>query len=285
MIAWGVGVNNYYYSLDNGQTWTQRTIPETPPDYFYFYSVKWSDSLSLLVAVGSNHYDPIGQIFYSVDGLAWTQATINSNIERFNVVEWSDVQSKFVAIGVTPFSSSYNYSFTSADGKTWDRTNIPTIGQAIKSLIWVSYLGLWIAGCYQYGIYYSSDGDQWTAATGIMPGIAICWSQELKICLAVGVPADKRYATSKDGKNWILNTTTEYGSFDCAWSKKLSKFFVVGYQVSFLYSGDISENIIQFLSSNSTFYSLLPGTNVLSFQSGGGIFNGSVTYRNRYIGV
>lgn len=194
-------------SAPNGTSWTDcAEIPEQCMCIYY-------DEETGLWFAG---LEEKGGLYYSTNGKVWTQSSITNK----------GITAICKGNGVFVCATYSNGLYYSIDGRTWTASNISNSFGISSSIISVQIAfknGLFVTCLnnrhYNYtgtdirGIYYSTDGKNWTKGTTVT--VTTNANYEIKWINGVWVIAgfnDKIYY-STNGKTWTLNT--QVNSFDC----------------------------------------------------------------------
>jgi hypothetical protein len=140
----------------DGITWTLRSVAGASKS---FYSIAWSPSLALFVAVGDNVLQT------SPDGITWTSRTAY-NAEAWRTISWSPTLSLFVAGS----DATRSKIISSPDGINWtERYVAPSNGYAeFGASVWSPALAMFIiAGYPGTRGFTSTNGTSWTERTFI----------------------------------------------------------------------------------------------------------------------
>jgi len=192
---------------------------------FYLYSVTYSETLGLFVAVGGD-----GAILTSPDGTTWAR---NSGVSTYLYsVTYSETLGLFVAGG------EYGAILTSPDGTTWTERN-SGVSTYLYSVTYSETLGLFVAVGQAGTILTSSDGTTWTRRTsGTSVNLqAVTYSETLGLFVAGGDLGT--ILTSSDGTTWTRRTSgvSTYLS-SVTYSETLGLFVIVGQSGTILTSPD-----------------------------------------------
>lgn len=188
------GSQQALYTSPDGVTWTRRGAGTAP----ILYDIKFVAN----VWVGAGSY----AMFYSSDGINWTQSTsrIDSIVDR--VVHDG---SKFIAVGST---SNDSEAYTSVDGQSWTRVNP---GERKWTGIARSPAGLMVAPAFER-TQASSNGIDWSygglvSTGGVDPIIEVVWYPALNRFVALAqVAANQRVHTSTDGLTWTAGANVAH---------------------------------------------------------------------------
>ena len=186
------------YTSPDGITWTERTIQAE--DWF---SLSWSETLGVLVCVGTNSGASAGRISTSTDGITWTARTAPGG--ALGGSEWCESISKFIICGFLGNSTGGAYS---TDGTTWTAFTYPSNGDKYD-VSWSDDLGIGITvggdATNRARTFSSTNGTTWTLrsnpldATASTLLIRAAWSPEYGHFSTVGF-ADTMYSTN--GTSW-----------------------------------------------------------------------------------
>ena len=218
-----------------------------------------------------------GSVYTSTNGVNWTSHSAN-----VKSVCYSKSLDLFVGVG------SSGSVYTSTDGSTWaSRTSGTT-----NNLYGVAYSDtLRKFVCVGTSITITSvNGVNWIAKTNTNDLRSVCYAEALGVFFTVGVKTQTGVILkSVDGINWSgeqIGYTTTFQSV--SYSQKLSRFVFTGINNNTLFYSDFSsgENIIASLTSDSDMgLSLVQGDNKLLLSADSGYVHGTLTYRQKYIGV
>jgi len=187
-----------YTSIDSGTAWNLTAGPvetrETINDL--------AKSDALLVAVGDN-----GTILNSNDaGIGWVNQTLTSSCgtNRLHAVTWSDVTSRFVAVGAV---GTICYS---DNGTIW-RTppispNLPDTASTLYGIAWGKDQFVAVGGSAVNSVIYTSPlGDEWTLRNSNEPHTLrdIVWNEDHFIAIGDG----GTIITSLKGISWTRNSS------------------------------------------------------------------------------
>lgn len=145
-------------------------------------------------------------LYWSKDGIYWMRSNIHDG--EFRVIVYG--RNMWIA-----GCRSANYSLIwSRDGKTWYVTESEDI---LKDIGWTSLTyanGLWVAGSYCKGLWYSKNGLDWIKSiddkNNLMDWDCIAYHNNMWIA-----SSDRGTWKSEDGKNWIRMRFGQYISDDC----------------------------------------------------------------------
>ncbi len=121
--------NNYLYSTVDAETWALRLT--IPGDYTTCKALKYLNDRFVAIFSGQHSGTYSCYVYYSTDGISWTQAYSYSNTTHKVLVSADYVNNVFV---VTEYSNSI---ITSTDGVTWtERTCSALSGYGIVKIIY-----------------------------------------------------------------------------------------------------------------------------------------------------
>jgi len=215
--------NGVMYSSD-GIIWTLGTAP-----YGEWRRVCWSPKRLKFVAVGKAAFTVV-KAMTSTDGITWNNSSTNTPGYDWLGVCWAEEAENGNGIFVAVTDQSK--VMTSSDGVDWElQTNVPS--------------GIWWNVCWSpqllrfvavgtggtNNVMYSSDGKNWTPASGPVGCNDVCWSPEAGAFVALAFNGKKM--TSKTG---ISLSWTEMGSYtgsttdglSLVWSPGVNRFVAVG---------------------------------------------------------
>ena len=166
---------------------------------------------------GNNMYfaQTTSKIYYSLDGLSWSQCTIPSDVYTGGTLLWCD--DKYVHVGRS--SGQINYGIYSYDGITWAKFNFPesnyfntfSYGNGIYIAIVIAATDVFTTNDY----FYSTNGINWTKYE--LPETYFISEISFKNGVFIIVLDDKAYGyffRSTDGINWSLKLKiTTYNSY------------------------------------------------------------------------
>jgi hypothetical protein len=209
------GPSGFYYSVDNGQTWTQVSSGATNKVVSLAYAK------GVWVA-GTGFADRAGTygLWYSEDGKDWTMVEGTSD-KGFGVIVYENGL-WLASDDETSFGTSIYYS---EDGKTWTQGSGTTgrfnnIKYANGVYVATSEtIGTQTAVGYQGGVFYSEDGKTWTKAVA-----KSAYALEFAHGVWVAALADGLYS-SYDGKSWAKS---DYSSL-CGWVKNVNGLWLARY--------------------------------------------------------
>jgi len=165
----------------DGVTWTRRYTPGSTSTSVF--SVAWSESLGLFLAVGGT-----GNFQTSPDAITWTDHT---KAGLYNSVAWSPTAEAFVICGNSGI-------LRSTDGTTYSTVTNPVTGQAWRRVDWIDELGVFLmwagAVAIAQNLAISADGLTWTtyaavstlAVGGTGGSSAVAYSAALGKTIVVG---------------------------------------------------------------------------------------------------
>ena len=145
----------------------------------------WAPELGLFFASGA------GGIVYSNNGLTWTRTNNNKGFVwdyYYRTCAWSPELGMMVG-----WAGNWGTFIYSRNGIDWSNGvfSNTTSGVAYRDFIWISDLGLFVAGN-NSGIVYSNDGINWTYNSAILPNglgfefMRFAWSSKLGMLVSLG---------------------------------------------------------------------------------------------------
>lgn len=220
-VAENAASNNIKTSVD-GMTWIARNNPTG----LALYSVCWSPSLGLLVALTAG-----GKAITSSDAITWTEHACPSGI--FLSVCWSPSLNLFVAVA---FSGTSNRAMYSSDGVSW--TAVSAHANQWRSVCWSSSIGKFVAiadsPSNANSVMTSVDGIAWVSVSAFS-GYYFCVTSGNNRLVTVGVGADVMY--SDDAVTWYKTTATRGIEWNSVlFSAELGIYLAIGNSPS----GDVS---------------------------------------------
>lgn len=228
-------LNEYYckltVSLDDGATFLPPIeLPGEPVNIYYQNNI-------YLLALNYNSSSKPGGIYYSTDGITWTQANLTGTISGISHISY--FKNKFIAI--PRFSQKIRYSY---DGINWVETNtqaysydkplltediilLPTQGAySTDGITWtreyrnafsiVYHIKDCYIGVYDYynqvpGIFYSKDLVTWTEVTSVtVTGTYSGTVMNGTLYLPIG---DNKIAYTSNGTSWYTRTISNPGGY------------------------------------------------------------------------
>jgi len=299
------------YSDDEGATWESVTMPNNA-----YTGIFYSEKLALWCATGlagvldtspdgetwtprtsgvayaltKGFFAPLFDRFYvvgaegllsSFDGVTWFEA-LHTGSAIYDIAYVEDTGALYLAAGATLYTSFDGVSFmpstspitakkvayssasqvfaligdtgataTSEDFVTWETVTIPSLASyLIQSITFAVPQGLWWIVYTRAGAgfkaYYSTDGATWALSSAV-----------------TGMSYGSLHFLEGINKSVLLCDDTTI----------------------LLYYEDPETNVLENFSLDSSFFPLLKGKNSLVLSSPLGCFTGTLTYRQRYIGV
>jgi hypothetical protein len=205
---------NRVMTSPNGVTWTTRNASEANG----WNSVTWSSTLSLFCAVATG--GTTNRAMTSPDGITWTARAIGAN--TFNWVVWAPGPNVFVAVSGSGTTSRVS---TSPDGTTWT-TRSSDVNNYWYSVTYSDTLNLFVAVSPNStgsispimtcpGGSITAAGNNWT--TRSVPETSsftnVIWASGPRLFVACAQTGTSRIATSPDGVNWTMRTSSEQASY------------------------------------------------------------------------
>lgn len=237
----GTYKNDVWYSTD-GVTWTQATASAAWTARDYHASVVFDNKMWVLGGYnGSVDYSFFHDVWYSTDGVTWTQATASAAWAARNGHTSVVFDGKIWVIGGNTPSNYRNDVWYSSDGVNWT--------QATNSAGWTARCGhtsvvfdnkMWVLGGYdgsdRNDVWYSTDGVNWAEATGsagwTARSIHTSVVSDNKMWVLGGYDGSDRNDVwySSDGVNWTQATASAAWSARYAHSSVASngKMWVLG---------------------------------------------------------
>ena len=181
------------------------------PSNINVYSICWSPTLSLFIAVGdcwNNGNGSFYKIMSSSDGINWEPRYIFYTGTMYSIC-WSSELSLFVAVG------TLGRIVTSIDGINWITRSNP-LGSSITmtSIAWSNTLNLFVSitNSGTYRIITSPDGITWTTQTSFTTASnwnSVIWASGLSLFVAVANSGTTttQVVTSNNGTTWALRTS------------------------------------------------------------------------------
>ena len=286
----------------DGVNWTERVNP----DNVMIKSIAYSGSLGLFVAIGMNFvgsyngidwfliktgstslnsiiYSEEKKLFvvacnsaiirYSNDGVNWGSTSAGNKI--LNSVTYAKKIDLFCVVGYAGTIA------TSKDGIHW--TTRSGGAGILKSVCFSEILGLFIA-ISSTSIFTSKDGINWISQESSYTLISVYCNQNSPIILII---TNAGILESSDGKSWIIKEDSLPSRRQVIFSKELNKYVFVGPDC-FISNSDFVdyENIINKLTPDSELnLKLEKGENLLLLTNEEGALTGTISYRQKYIGV
>ena len=197
------------YVSEDGINWTQTEIIQGE-----WNDITWSKELGIFVAVGSG----MNKVITSVNGINWIER--QSILANWYSICWSSELEIFVVVGQADINDTINI-MRSNDGINW--TGITVSTHILYSVCWSRYLERFVA-VGENIILYSSDGINWTEIIQSNSWTSVCWSNELRIYVAVANNGENRIISSYDGENWEEKTIAKYKWQEIIWSPETGIF-------------------------------------------------------------
>ena len=187
----GAAAVRQVWSSTDGTTWTQETATATFAARTGHASVVFNGKMwTMGGADGPAGGGLKNDVWYSTDGITWTQATAAAAWSaRYGMAAWSYNGKMYVGGGENGAGTKLNDVYYSTDGITWTQATAAAAWSARVYPCYVVYAGkMWIygglAGTYTNSVYYSTDGITWTEATA-----AAAWGARY---LSAGVVYNKK---------------------------------------------------------------------------------------------
>jgi len=118
-VADAYGDSGVAFTSADGLSWSTRTLPFNPE---YIYS-PWRFAVGALAIVGV--CGDSTRVARSANGVSWSSVTVGTAASVSNVTFGAG---RFVALGSRVGGSNGDSAYTSSDGSTWTRSNLPTAG-------------------------------------------------------------------------------------------------------------------------------------------------------------
>ena len=140
----------------DGLSWTTRTLPfsSTAGDYSRW---RFAVGASAIVGVCGDST----RVARSTNGVAWSSVTVGTSASIRNVAYGAG---RFVALGSRVGGSAGDSAYTSSDGSTWSRANLPTAGYDKIAFANNRFIAL-CAGSSGTDAAMSTDGSTWSLQT------------------------------------------------------------------------------------------------------------------------
>lgn len=211
---------------------------------YYWPSICWSSDLGIFVTVSNGTASTAittNRVMTSKDGINWyLQTAINEN---WIDVIWIGKLKLFVAVSTSGIN---NQIMTSPNGIDWTSRVTPTSNYSYKALAWSDELNICVAvGQSNNTILISNDCINWSMTYTNYPHslIAVCWSPELSMFLALGSGQYSSYYriyVSYDGITWnsIPFIQSSYYYYSICWSSYYNMFLISATGVGVMYSYD-----------------------------------------------
>jgi hypothetical protein len=206
------GVRRAAYSDDNGETWTWAHTP----DGTLLYSVARSESTDRFVAVGAG----------SPYNGCWSHAgdsyggIVTASVAGSYVVLWFEKAGLFITGGYVGAARIA----TSSDGINWTNSPAFTSASWFGGAVSEEQGRVLLVGNHSTSpCVWSDDGLNWTSSdlpnTGTWRGVT--WCGKLKVWYATSYSGAPYWASSPDGKHWVIHSRTDSLSLmGCAWSEQ-----------------------------------------------------------------
>ena len=250
----------------DGVTWSNSTTTLTGVK-----ALVYANATGTLCAVGSS-----GMTWTSVDGDTWYGHLVDAT-KTFNSVAYSETTSLYVAVGLA------GAVYTSVDALYW---TAQSVGSSDYSCVAYSEeLAQWIITA-SGATKISSDAEIWTSVTTYASKYAV-YSAYYHAWAGCGASGELTY--SYDGITWsqYVYTAGIETSRSIGVSSDGTQFLMVGDRGT-LSAGnvvDVPIDAIELITFDSEFWNLEPGTNVVQITCDIGTVSGTLSYKNRYVGV
>ena len=196
----------------DGLSWTTRTLPfsSTAGDYSRW---RFAVGASAIVGVCGDGT----RVARSANGASWSSVTVGTSASIRNVAYGAG---RFVALGSRVGGNSGDSAYTSADGTTWSRSNLPTAGYDKISFVNNRFIALGANATTDAAM--SVDGTTWSLQT-------LSASKLWRSAVYAGSYAVSDYAGSTDVALSIASEPAA-GSANLTVSATASTGATVGYQ-------------------------------------------------------
>lgn len=138
LVSVNLAFSSFAYSDDEGLNWTTITQSSaTVPDLNYF-SIDYSPTLDLFVAVGKGKGSPqfaTNQFIVSKTGVTWSSVTASTN--TWQKVYWAPEFLQFYVTPASNFNAAQTYAYSS-DGYSWFTASViagTSTGGAVKAIV------------------------------------------------------------------------------------------------------------------------------------------------------
>ena len=260
-----VGNNGEIIRSQNGETWERITSGVSNN----LRKIIKTDDMFIIVGEG-------GTILKSTDGENWTQQNSGVSVKLNSVISHNGI---FIVVGEN------QTILKSTDGETWvQKSSGSTTQNDFQDVLYSEkYKVFVIVG---NNIYTSTDGENWTLKSTLSGTyLSIVYSNIYNIFILVGYSG--RIAMTIDLKEVVeiryFSTNTDFHKTIIAGQNIIGVGrYTTIIQIEYL----IKDNIINQLDSNSDLtLGLLQGKNLIYITQTDGIISGSISYRQKYIGV
>ena len=258
--------NGYALRSTDGVTWSNSTTVITGAT-----CVVYAKATKTLCAVGSS-----GSTWTSVDGITWFAHTVGASV-TLNSVAYSETTATYIAVGLA------GAVYTSNDGLYWTARNAGS--SDYYGVAYSEELAQWCIVATS-ATKISSDGITWTGVT-TYASRGVVYSDYYHAWAGCGSSGELTY--SYDGITWApyINTAGSETSRGIGVSSDGTQFLMVGDRGT-MSAGpvvNVAIDAIDLITFDSEFWNLEPGTNVIQITCDVGSVSGSLSYKNRYIGV
>jgi hypothetical protein len=215
-VADAYGDSGVAFTSADGLSWSTRTLPFNPN---ILYS-PWRFAVGATAIVGVCGDGT--RVARSANGASWSSVTVGTSASIGNVAYGAG---RFVALGSRVGGSSGDSAYTSSDGSTWSRANLPTAGYDKITFVNNRFIALRAGSSgtdATTDAAMSTDGSTWTLQT-------LSASKLWKTAVYAGSYAVSDYAGSTDNSLSIASEPAA-GSANLTVSATASTGATVGYQ-------------------------------------------------------
>lgn len=216
-VADAYGDRGVALTSTDGLSWNTRSLPFSSQEGDYS---RWRFAVGASAIVGVCWDDT--RVARSANGVAWSSVTVGTSASISNVAYGAG---RFVALGSKVGGSAGDSAYTSSDGSTWSRANLPTAGYDKITFVNNRFIALRAGSsgtAATTDAAMSVDGSTWTLQT-------LSASKLWKTAVYAGSYAVSDYA---DGSTNSLSIASEpaAGSANLTVSATASTGATVGYQ-------------------------------------------------------
>jgi hypothetical protein len=232
-----MGQNTTYGTSSDGISWVARTFPTT---INRSGKVEWSPQLGLLVASSYYSVTNTSGLWYSADGISWTQASSSFGTGYYSAesIRWVPHLSMFIGtfsfLATDSSAATRSITLSSRNGTTWSL--ISDLDNTVSYMYDVAYsptLRMLVQlGAGSTQLRTSSDGITWSNVASaslatVLRWYCVIWCPEMELFMASG--SSGYIAYSYDGTSWTV-VNTGIGSvhplFTLIWIPELNAFVI-----------------------------------------------------------